>query len=148
MFCMHERQLFFSLQVEVLTKDAERLADENNQLHQRLIQQADKQEDSTREHVKKRKSLEDVIAELVFCKTSLSAKSAALEKENAALQAKLQEVLEDFKACQQACPDGALSVALKMPVIVSLHDRADAETMASNRSSGMWLLQTKVAGCR
>ena len=39
---MHRRHMFVSLQVDVLTKDAERLAGENNELHLRLIQQAEK----------------------------------------------------------------------------------------------------------
>ncbi len=116
--------MFVSLQVDVLTKDAERLAGENNELHLRLIQQAEKAESSMREHVKKRKNMEDSVAELTFCKTTLSTKSATLEKENAALQAKLQEVLKDLEACHQAVSDGELLEALKKPVTVSLHDES------------------------
>ena len=134
--------------MEVLTRDAERLAVENNQLHLRLIQQADKQEDSMREHVKKGKSLEDSVAELTFCKTSLAAKSAALEKENAGLQARLLEALKDLEGCHQAFSDGELSSAPKQPVNVSLHNRPDAETLTSTRCSHTWLLQSKLAGCR
>ena len=114
MYLMHKtRHLYVSLQVEVLTKDAERLAGENNQLHLKVIQQADKQESSMRDHIKKRKSLDDSIAELTFCKTSLSSKSATLEKEKAALQAKLQKALRDLEACHQAVSDGELLNALK-----------------------------------
>ena len=116
--------MFVTLQVDVLTKDAERLAGENNELHLRLIQQAEKQESSMREHVKKRKNMEDSVAELTFCKTDLSTKSATLEKENAALQAKLQELLKDLEACHQAVSDGGLLEALKKPVTVSLHDES------------------------
>ena len=119
---MHKRHMFVSPQVDVLTKDAERLAGENNELHLCLIQQAEKQESSMREHVKRRKNLEDSVAELTFCKTSLSTKSATLETENAALQAKLQEVLKDLEACYQAVSDGELFEALKKPVTISLHD--------------------------
>ena len=122
-YLMHKmRHPYVSLQVEVLTKDTERLAAENNQLHLQLIQQADKQENSMREHIKKRKSLDNSIAELTFCKTSLSSKSATLEKEKAALQAKLQKALRDLEACHQAVSDGELLNALKKPVTVSLHD--------------------------
>ena len=144
-YCMHQmRHPYVSLQVEVLTKDAERLAGENNQLHLKMIQQADKQESSTREHVKKRKSLDDSIAELTFCKTSLSTKSANLEKENAALQAKLQEVLKDLEACHQAVSDGEPLEALKKPVPVSLHDQSKLRHSLSIRVVAHCLFRQKL----
>ncbi len=65
-----------------------------------------KQEQFEREHLRKQKGLEDAVAELTFLKGSGAAKHAALEEENAGLRAKMQELLNELQAYQQAESDG------------------------------------------
>ena len=99
-------RLLCALQVEVLTRDTERLAAENNHLHLRIIQETEKQEQFEREHLRKQKGLEDAVAELTFLKGSGAAKRAALAEENAGLRAKMRELLNELEAYQQAGSDG------------------------------------------
>ena len=94
------------MQVEVLTIDTEHLATENNQLHLRLIREAEEHRAHEREHLKKQKSLEDAVAELTFWKSSIAAKHAELERENAALKGRLQELLESLESYRNADSDG------------------------------------------
>ena len=97
-----------NLQVEVLTRDTERLAAENNHLHLRIIQETEKQGQFEREHLRKHKCLEDAVAELTFLKGSGAAKHAALEEENAGLRAKMRELFNELEAYQQADSDGEI----------------------------------------
>ena len=90
----------------MLTIDTERLATENNQLHLRLIREAEQHRAHEREHLKKQKSLEDAVAELTFRKSSSTAKHAELERENAALKGRLQELLESLESYRNADSDG------------------------------------------
>ena len=89
------------MQVAVLTKDSERLAAENNHLHLRIIQETEKHKAQDREHLTRLRKLEDTVAELNFYKSSSAERHAALEKENAGLRAKTQELLHDLDAYQQ-----------------------------------------------
>ena len=95
-----------TMQVTVLTKDSETLAAENNHLHLRIIQETDKHKAQAREHLTRVTKLEDTVAELTFWKSSADERHAALEKENAGLRAKTQELLHELDAHQQANSKG------------------------------------------
>ncbi|CAL5228386.1 g11509 [Coccomyxa viridis] len=92
--------------VTVLAKDSERLAAENNHLHLRTIQETEKHKSQERVHLTMLRKLEDTVAELGFYKSSSAERHAAMEKENAGLRAKTQELLHDLDAHQRADSDG------------------------------------------
>lgn len=96
----------YAVQVAVLTKDSERLVAENNHLHLRIIQETDKHTCQEREHLAKQKKLEDTVADLCFFKSSMTDRHAALERENAGLRAKMQELLHGLDARQRADSEG------------------------------------------
>ena len=98
------------VQVTVLTRETEVLATENNQLHHTIIQETEKQKRQEREHLRRHKSLQDTVAELTFWKASSSERHATLERENAGLRAKTQELLHDLEAYQEEDSDGAVSL--------------------------------------
>ena len=105
MWCLLNHECY-AVQVTVLTKDTERLATENNDLHLRIIQESEKQKCQEREHLRSLKKLEDTLAELSFRNSSSADRHAALEKDNAGLRAKMQELLHDPDAHQRADSDG------------------------------------------
>ena len=96
----------YAVQVTVLTKDSERLAAENNHMHLRIIQEIDKHKCQEREHLTKQRKLEDTVADLWFWRSSMAERHAALERENAGLRAKMQELLDNLDAQRQADSEG------------------------------------------
>lgn len=80
-------------QVDGLTRDAGRLASENNQLHLQLLAGADAADKADREHYQQVKKLEGQITELACWKHQTSGRFQTLEQENAGLRAKVEEIL-------------------------------------------------------
>ena len=76
-----------------MTRDAGRLASENNQLHLQLLKASDAADKADREHYQQIKKLEGRITELACWKQQTSGRFQTLEQENAGLRAKVEEIL-------------------------------------------------------
>ena len=80
-------------QVEGLTRDAGRLANENNQLHLQLLKAADVADKADRDHYQQVKKLEGQVTELACWKHQTAGRFHSLEQENAGLRAKVEDIL-------------------------------------------------------
>lgn len=76
-----------------MTRDAGRLASENNQLHLQLLKAADVADKADREHYQQVKRLEAQVTELSCWKHQTAGRFHTLEHENAGLRAKVEEIL-------------------------------------------------------
>ena len=76
-----------------LTRDAGRLASENNQLHLQLLKAADVADKTDREHYQEIKRFEGQVTELSCWKHQTAGRFHILEQENAGLRAKVEEIL-------------------------------------------------------
>ena len=81
------------VQVAGLTRDAGRLAGENNQLHLQLLKAADVADKADREHYQQVKKLEGQVTELACWKHQTAGRFQTLEQENAGLRAKVEDIL-------------------------------------------------------
>ena len=81
------------MQVAGLTRDAGRLASENNQLHLQLLKAADVADKADREHYQQVKKLEGQVTELACWKHQTAGRFHTLEQENAGLRAKVEDIL-------------------------------------------------------
>ncbi len=81
------------MQVEGLTRDAGRLANENNQLHLQLLKAADVADKADRDHYQQVKKLEAQLTELACWKHQTAGRFHSLEQENAGLRAKVEDIL-------------------------------------------------------
>lgn len=79
----------------MLKRENGRLANECNQLHQQLIQEAEEQDKHARSHYQSTKRLEAEIAELSFWKQQMLDRLSSLEKENQGLKRQMQLTLHE-----------------------------------------------------
>jgi DNA repair ATPase RecN len=81
------------MQVEGSQKDAARLVQDNNQLHQQLIHAAEKFDAQQSQHYQRVKELESEISELSFWKHQALKRFEASERDVQAMKERLQELL-------------------------------------------------------
>jgi hypothetical protein len=79
--------------MEVLRAESGRLAAENSELHLQLIREAERFDRAEKDHYQTVKRLEDRLAELSYWKHQAASRMQALERDNAALRARGEELL-------------------------------------------------------
>ena len=87
----------FSTKLEVVRQESGRLLNENNQLHLELIKQAEQHERSDKERYLAAKKLEDQVAELSFLKQFNKESMKAMDRENAQLKQRLDELMAQME---------------------------------------------------
>jgi hypothetical protein len=112
----HERHA----QLDVVKADCGRLAAENNQLHERLLRDAERAEQAQRQAAAGARKLEGQLAELSAQKAAAASRAEGLERDNTGLRRKVAELLRlgerRSKAGNFEPVDEALRITLPQPL--------------------------------
>ena len=108
--------------MEVLKLDAGRVIAENSQLHVQLIQQAEQYDTREKDHYKHVKRLEDREAELSYWKHQAIDRFQKVDKENAELRKRVEQLLRLAEKRSQGVGTHLHGACLSIPAAFSLRD--------------------------